>query len=113
SRVMNLSVSAWTLSVSGFGLAFIAACRSEILLAALWVLIGLVMVGRFLLADGQGLEQHGLGCVHGFDIGLVRARGRQHVHHLVDHVHIGHRYIALVVGHRMLGVIYLLERRRV
>jgi hypothetical protein len=50
------------------------------------------------------LLQQALGRVHHVHVGLVAARGRDHVDHLLDHVHVGHGHVAVVVGQRMIGV---------
>src|SRR6218665_1115715 len=57
-----------------------------------------------LLAQLQRLEQQRLGRVHDLDVVLVRARGGNHVDHLLHGVHVGMRHIALRVGQGVAGV---------
>jgi len=56
------------------------------------------------LAHLQGLEQQPLGRVHRLDVVLVGARGGDHVHHLLDRVHVGVRHVALAIGQRVARV---------
>jgi hypothetical protein len=66
-----------------------------------------------LLAERQGLLHQRLGGVHDLDVALVGTRGGNHVHHLLDHVHIGHGDEALFVGGRVLRVVDDARRRQV
>src|SRR5690554_1021865 len=60
---------------------------------------------RLTLAQGQCLEHHLLAGVHDLDVGLVGARGGDHVDHFMDRLNVGHRDIALFVGQRVLGAV--------
>ena len=62
------------------------------------------------LSQAQGLEQQGLGGVHHVHVGLVRARGGDHVDHFLHHIDVGHGHVAFLVGERILGVVHLLHR---
>ncbi|OMP12975.1 hypothetical protein COLO4_02497, partial [Corchorus olitorius] len=62
-----------------------------------------------LLTEGQYLLHHLFGGIHHFRIGLEGATGRNHVGHLFHHVHVGVVDIAVLVRHRVVGLIALLH----
>src|SRR5690606_30569284 len=66
-----------------------------------------------LTAEGQGFLHQGLRRVHDLDVGLIGARGGDHVHHLVHDLHVGHADVAFCISHGVPGVIDALGRRRV
>src|SRR5690554_1449826 len=60
---------------------------------------------RLALAQGECLEHHLLAGVHHLNVGLVGARGGDHVDHFMYRLNVGHGDIALFVGQRVFGAV--------
>src|SRR5689334_13437821 len=68
--------------------------------------------GLSALAQPQRRQQQVLGCVHDFDVVLVRARGGDHVDHLLHGVDRGRVHVAIGVGQRVAGLVARQRRGR-
>src|SRR5690349_18145940 len=115
-EIMSVRKSSWLSSVF-FLLAALAAFAVASSLSERWrTMAALTMSMSSMLqllstlAQPQRGQQQVLGCVHDFDVVLVRARGRDHVDHLLDHVDRGRVHVAVGVGERIARLVALRGR---
>src|SRR6185436_1392219 len=83
-------------------------CRT---MAALTMSMSSMFQFLLALAQPQRGQQQVLGCVHDFDVVLVRARGGDHVDHLLDHVDRRRVHVAVGVGEGIARFVALRRRR--
>jgi hypothetical protein len=76
-------------------------------------MVVLVVKGLSTGSDRERFQHQGLGGVQRLDVGLVRARRRNHVHHFLHRIDVRQRDVAVRVGRRIAGVVGRLHRRRV